>query len=105
MYKQTALDLSVKGSNLCRFLSDEKKEGLISQKLFDSVCELAQCCYAMDNPSLAKTDIASFRKTASITYSNIQLYLETLYITGYISAAQKDSMTNTLDTLRKEMNI
>lgn len=105
MYNQIAIDLNVKGTNLCSFLQNEKKEMLISVKLFDNITILSQSCYAMDNPSLAKTEVATLRKNATIAHSNILLHLETLYVSGFISAAQKDSMVKTLDILKKQMNI
>lgn len=105
MYKSVCVDLCVKGSNLARFLSEEKNERLISEKLFSSICELAKCCYNLDNPSLSKADFAAFRKNALCEHGSILMYLETLYITGYISSAQKDSMTSTLNNLKKQANI
>lgn len=105
MDKTAALDLTVKGARLCKFLADEKCETLISTKFFDSLCLLSRCLYTMDNPSLSKADIASFRKNAAMEYSSANLYLEALYMAGFISTAQKDSMLKTIDSVKKQLNI
>lgn len=104
MYKTSALDLSVKSTQLCKFLSEEKGENLISPKLFNALCQLSQACYAMDNPSLSKAETALLRKTASMEYYNANFCLDTLYISGYISQAQKESMVKTIDALKKQIN-
>lgn len=105
MYKNTALDIMTKGTNLCRFLCDEKGEKLLSSKLFDSVASLSQSCYSLSNPSLSKNELASFRKTASFEWYNVNFYLDSLYMSGYISSAQKDSMTSSLENAKKEINL
>lgn len=103
--KALALDLLVKGTNLCRFLSGEKSEALISERFFSAVCEFTECCFSLKNPSLGKNELAALRKTASLEQDKISLYLESLYISGFISAAQKSSVVQTLDTLKKEINL
>ena len=105
MYKSTALDIMTKGTNLCRFLSDEKSESLLSSKLFDSVASLCESCYSLSNPSLSKNELAAFRKNASCAWYNVSFYLDALYMAGYISAAQKDSMTSSLENAKKEINL
>ena len=104
MYHSSALDLCAKGTQLCKFLMEEKNENLVSEKLFCSICEMSKYAYAMDNPSLSKADIAAFRKSISIEYYNVMFYLETIYNLGYISVAQKDSMIKTIDSLKKQIN-
>ncbi len=103
--KTLAMDFVVKSSNLCSFLSSEKSENLISKKFFDAVCVLTECAYSVKNPQLSKVDVSNLRKDASLASDRIQMYLNVLYMTGYLSEAQKDSMLHSLDTLKKEINI
>ncbi len=103
--KSLSLDLLEKGTNLCRFLSDEKGESLISQRLFNAICTVCECCYSLSNPSLAKNEVSLLRKNASLEADKVTLYLDLLCASGYISPAQKESMIKTLDTFRKETNI
>lgn len=105
MYKTAALEISVKGSNLCRYLIDEKGEALLSQKLFDSVCSLSEKAFLIDSPSLSKNEVASLRKEIFTQWSNVSFYLEAIFMAGYISSAQKESMLQTLNTLKKGLNI
>ncbi|MBQ7876363.1 MAG: hypothetical protein IJ316_03650 [Clostridia bacterium] len=103
--KTLSLDFVVKSSNLCSFLSSEKSENLISKKFFDAVCLLSECAYSIKNPQLSKAETATLRKDASLASDRIQMYLNVLYMTGYLSEAQKDSMLHSLGTLKKEINI
>lgn len=103
--KTLSLDFVVKSSNLCRFLSGEKSENLISGKFFDAVCLLSESVYSLKSPLLSKAETASLRKEASLSADKVQMYLDALYMTGYISEAQKDSMLHSLSTLKKEINI
>lgn len=103
--KTLSLDLMEKGMNLCRFLRSEKSESLISSRLFDAICTLCESCYSLKNSLLAKNELSSLRKVVSLEADKINLYLELLCSSGYISAAQKESMIKTLDTLKKETNI
>lgn len=103
--KTLALDLMEKGTNLCRFLSLEKAESLISKRLFDAICTLCESCYSLKNPTLAKAELSNLRKACSLDCDKINLYLELLQSSGYISTAQKDSILKTLDALKKETNI
>ncbi len=103
--KTLSMDFVVKSSNLCSFLSSEKSENLISKKFFDAVCLLSECACSIKNPQLSKAEVGALRKDASLASDRIQMYLSALYMTGFISEAQKDSMLNSLDTLKKEINI
>lgn len=103
--KSLALDFEVKGANLCRFLIDEKNEKLFSKKLFDTICLFTEYCVSLNSNALSKNEIALIRKNASIESEKITLHLNALYISGFISEAQKDSMIKTLDVLKKEINI
>lgn len=103
--KTLSLDLMEKGSNLCRFLMGEKSESLVSARLFDAICSLCESCYSLKNPTLAKGELSALRKAVSLEADKINLYLELLCSSGYISIAQKDSILKTLDALKKETNI
>lgn len=103
--KTLSLDLLEKGANLCRFLSAEKGESLVSQRLFGAICSLCECCYSFKNPSLAKNEALLLRKNAALELDKAMLYLDSLCASGYISSAQKESMAKTLETLKKETNI
>ncbi len=103
--KTLSLDFAVKSSNLCRFLDYEKSETLISTRLFQAACTLSESAYSLKSPALSKAEIASLRKEASLASDRVQLYLDSLFMTGYISEAQKDSMLQSLNTLKKEINI
>lgn len=103
--KSLSLDLLEKGTNLCRFLSGEKDEKLISPKLFDAISCFCESCYSIKNTALSKIEIASLRKSAALESDKINLYLELLCTLGFISPAQKDSVAKTLDTLKKEINL
>lgn len=103
--KSLSLDLLEKGTNLCRFLSEEKGEGLISKRLFDALCNICESCYSLKNPSLAKNEITALRKNAALEFDKVALYLESLCNLSYISPAQKESMAKTLDVLKKEINL
>lgn len=103
--KSLSLDLVVKSSNLCRYLMEEKSENLISQKFFDSVCLLSECAFSLKNPLFSKNEVALLRKEAAMAADKINLYLDAIYMSGLISAAQKESMVQTLNTLKKEINI
>lgn len=103
--KSLSLDLLEKGTNLCRFLSREKDEVLVSERLFNSICTICECCYSLKNPTLAKTEVSALRKTAALEADKVTLYLDSLCNSGYISPAQKESMAKTLDALKKETNI
>ncbi|MGM9550892.1 MAG: hypothetical protein ACI3XA_01415 [Clostridia bacterium] len=103
--KTLSLDFFVKSSNLCRFLISEKSEKLISERLFNTVCLLCESAYCLKNPQLSKAEITSLRKDSILNSDKVQMYLDSLYHTGYISEAQKDSMVQSLNTLKKEINI
>lgn len=103
--KSLSLDLFEKGTNLCRFLSNEKGENLISAKLFNAISVICESCYSLKNPALSKPEVSQLRKNASLEGDKVNLYLELLCTSGFISQAQKDSMAKTLDTLKKEINI
>ena len=103
--KTLSLDFVVKSTNLCRFLISEKSENLITGKLFDAVCTLSECTYSLKNPHLAKAEALVLKKDAALSADKIHLYLDSLYMTGYISKAQEDSLLQSLNTLKKEINI
>lgn len=103
--KTLSLDFVVKSSNLCSFLISEKSENLITRKFFDAVCVLSEAAYSIKNPQLSKAETANLRKDASLAADRIQMYLKSLYMACFISEAQKDSMLNSLDKLKKEINI
>lgn len=103
--KTLSLDLIVKSSNLCRYLSAEKSENLISKKFFDSICLFSECAYSIKNPQLSKADAAALRKEATLASDRINLYLDSIYMSGFISEAQRESMTQTINILKKEINI
>lgn len=103
--KNIAVDLLVKGSNLCRFLENEKDEHIFSKKLIDAISSLSEIVYSINSPSLTKAEVSQSRKMATLEAQKANLYLNALYISGFLSEAQKDSMQNTLSTLTKEFNI
>lgn len=103
--KSLSLDLVEKGSNLCQFLQTEKSETLLSSRFFDALCKMCESCYSLKNPSLAKAELSTLRKTASLEADKISLYLDSLLSLGYISQAQRESMVKSVDILKKEINI
>ncbi|MBQ8002046.1 MAG: hypothetical protein IJ297_01230 [Clostridia bacterium] len=98
-------DFLAKGANLVGFLSVEKGETLISQKLFDAITAFCEGLCSLQNPAYSKAEVASLRKSASACCDRISMYLGALLSGGSISVAQKDSMLQSLDTLKKEFNI
>ncbi|MBR5535176.1 MAG: hypothetical protein IKU60_00875 [Clostridia bacterium] len=103
--KKSSVDLLEKGTNLCLFLTKEKEETALTPRLFDAICTLSECCYSLSNPALSKTELSALRKSASLEADKVTLYLEALCIGGSISPAQKESMSKTLEALKKETNI
>lgn len=103
--KSLSLDLLEKGTNLCQFLQTEKAETLISSRFFDALCKMCESCYSLKNPTLAKTELSTLRKSASVEADKLYLYLDSLCSLGYISPAQRESMVKTVDILKKETNI
>ena len=103
--KMLSLDFLVKSSNLCSFLLAEKSEQLISARLFNAASLLSESAYSIKNPQLSKNETSALRKDAILASDKVFLYLNALYTAGYISEAQKDSMVQSLNTLKKEINI
>jgi hypothetical protein len=103
--KKIALDFSVKAANLSHFLQNEKNEKLISSSLFETSCHLSSIVCSLKNPLLSKSDLSLMKKDASLSSDKLSLLIDMLYSTGYISLAQKDSVSKTLDILKKEINI
>lgn len=103
--KLASLDMLEKGTNLCLFLSKEKSENMITPRLFSAICTLSESCYSLSNPNLSKNELSTLRKSATLETDKINLYLDVLCNGLYISPAQKESMTKTLEALKKETNI
>ena len=103
--KTLVTDFLVKCTNLCEFLGNEKKEELVSKKLFDTAHELSVAIFSFSNPILSKAEVASLRKSAALKADAFSLDLSALFSLGYISEAQRDSMTNSLSLIKKQMNI
>lgn len=103
--KTAALEFAVKAANLCHFLCSEKDEKIISSKFFGAASALSEGVYSLKNPALSKNDAALLRKEAALSSDKVLLYLDMLYVSGFISLAQKDSVLKTLDLLKKEINI
>lgn len=97
-------DFLVKVLNLCNYLQSEKKDFLLSDKLFSTASSLGEYCYMLEHSSLSKNETTSFRKDASLFWDKTVFYLECVYISGLISEAQKESMLQTLTLLKKETN-
>lgn len=100
-----ASDFLVKGANLCSFLAQEKGEKFITPKLFDAICTLCEYCSGLSNGTVSKTELALLRKNSSLEAGKILLHLSALYMSGCISSAQRESMQQTLDALKKDFNI
>ncbi len=103
--KDTALDFAVKAANMCRFLTEEKNERLISQKLFDASSDLASHVYCFSDPSLSKAELSALKKEAALCVQSVTLYLDMLSASGFISAAQHQSVLKTLTSLKKDATI
>ena len=103
--KNLALDFSVKALNLARFLTDEKKEKLITPLFVASVTALGGAVYSLKNRYLSARDAAQYKKDASLECDKTAFYLDILYSSGFISLAQHGSVSKTLENLRKEINI
>lgn len=103
--KNLAADFLVKSTNLCHFLSDEKNEKMISHRLFTACASLCEAVCSLKNNLLAKSEIASVKKCAALECDKITLHLSALFSSGYISSAQQGSMLQSLDNLKKQINI
>ncbi len=97
-------DFLVKALNLSNYLRNEKKDVFLSDKLFASAASLGEYCYILEHSSLSKNEITAFRKEAALYWDKTVFYLESVYISGLISEAQKESMLQTLTFLKKETN-
>lgn len=105
MNNNMALELVVKGGNLCRYIAQEKNEELLSKKLFEAICLLSENIIAVNSSFLSKAEISVFRKNASLAGNNALLYLDAIFSSGFISAAQKDSMSSSVEAIKKEFNL
>lgn len=101
--KEISLDFVVKSTNLCRYLAGEKDERILSSRFFDASCALAEKAYSLRNPLLSKNDASALKKEACLSADRSALYLDALYLSAFISAAQKESMSKSLDALKKEI--
>ena len=98
-------DFLVKSTNLCGFLLTEKKEELLSKRLFEACCSFSEYLSSTANPSITKAEVSSLRKSASLEADKITLYLSALFSSGFISSAQSESMLRSLDAVKKQINI